>query len=305
MKILCPLSNYNSIQSLIKSGVDEFYLGFVDKQDSSLLNRRGHTGDVGNFTSFEELKRSVDKIKELHKKCYLTLNNHCYSLNFFKKIIKYATQFISIGGDGIICSDPLLIDELLNVCNTIILSTCAVCFNNKDVDFWKGKGVYHIVLSRDLSIPEMRLIVEANRDCKFEVFIMNSKCRNVENVCSIHHGVGGNFCQQLKKADREYLCSSINAKTIKSMDNCFFNDYYKIMACGICEIWNLLKMGVYSLKIVERTLDSKIICSQVELISNCIYIAKSCNTNEEYLNEIKRLYHTHCTYNNNTQCYYL
>lgn len=310
MKILTPLSDINSINNLISAGSDEFYLGYFQEQKKwlehpILYNRRSHTGSIGNFVDFYELQQALDLIRKNDKKCFLTLNNHSYPLVQVEKLCETAKQFIACGGHGVICSDLNLIKCLINEGISVVLGTCGVCTNSLDIDFWKRLGVLRIVLPRDLATDEMEEMVCGHRDCQFEVFIMNSRCKNIESICSAHHGWGGNFCKQLRAANRRYVVDDyLNDCEVSQADKLYFHTINSKRVCGLCSIWKFVHMGVHSLKIVERTLSSEIICQQVRMINECIKLAIRCQTEELYLNQMNEIvpYYSECE--NNLQCYY-
>jgi putative protease len=198
MKILAPINKSKEVEQIIKQGADELYCGVmpVDWRDKftnvASPNRREWTS--ANLSSLDELKKTVDIAHAYQTPVYLTINSF-YSNEQYPLILKQIEQTKEIGVDGFIIADIglLLALKRLNLDVEIHISNTGTVFNSETIEFYKDLGASRIILPRQLMVDEIDELVKGENEINFEVFIMNSGCKNIDGFCAFHHGVNEIF----------------------------------------------------------------------------------------------------------------
>lgn len=266
MLINCPLKDKSEVMPLVEAGADMFYAGLnpeiIFGAKEGVSNRR--PWKFANFSSLENFREAAEIIHKHNKKICLALNEHFYSREQREKIIEFVSSNKSI--DSFFIADIGLIVELKKKFPEISItaSTCTHIQNKNAVEFYANLGVSEIILPRHLNIPEINGIVKAFPKIKFECFIKNQDCANIDGMCSYSHGVFDsekicNPCTMLSNFRVLSDSADENAKhnimeRLKAYNEIMFN------ACGACSIQELAEAGVNAVKIVGRSLppESKI-----------------------------------------------
>ena len=93
-KILVPLNNRENIDSFIKAGADEFYMGFFDENwtnacgEYSEINRMSGFKNFANRYQFEEILDVVKCVKDKQKDAFVTINSATYSQQEMELLIQ-------------------------------------------------------------------------------------------------------------------------------------------------------------------------------------------------------------------------
>lgn len=139
-----------------------------------------------NAFTMETLWEAVEYAHNLWKKIYFTAN--IYAHNF--KIKPFLAQFwkmVELNPDAFIMSDPWLIylvrKQFPNV--EIHLSVQANNTNWAQAEFWKTQGISRIILSREISIKEMKEIHEHVPEMELEAFVHWAICMAYSWRCLI------------------------------------------------------------------------------------------------------------------------
>ena len=285
MKTMVPLSPSYRIDGLITAGADAFYLGYISDEwldlfgNSLFINRRGRNVNA-NFND----KTIISAINECHFyniPAFVTFNSHQYSKKELE-VVFHAIMFLhDLSIDGIIASDIQVLQFCKRLGLKTILSTCATNYNHYSCIFYMKYGVRHIIFPRDISIKEMAAIIELIPDVEWEAFIYNSACRFSESVCLSNHGLYGNICKRYKNLPQ---VSIDNGQSNAS------NDIYSnkpIGACGLCDIYQMNKLGITWLKIVERSLPYEAIVDSCTKVKNAVLLCAQCNSEEDFRHRIQ------------------
>ena len=191
MRILAPLSSYKEISSLIHAGADEFYCGIIPQQ-ALYKDINCHASDLSsNFSSYQELCRSINLIHKKKKKIFVTLNVPFIAWEQNPDIERTINSIIEQGIDAVIVSDIGLLYYLNERYPQleVHLSIIAGVTNMYAIDFFRELGVKRIVLPDHLTLSEIENIAGKNQDISLEIFVLNNKCFNWESVCGFHHWV--------------------------------------------------------------------------------------------------------------------
>jgi putative protease len=266
MKILTPVDKIEEVDKLIDMGADEIYCGVLtpewhDKFIAGSINRR--PGGGANFTSFSELERCVDIAHLRGIPVFLTLNEHYYFEKQYPFLEGFVNKAIEIGVDALIIADLALLLFLKQMDSKprIIISTGGNTFNSETASFYRDLGASRIILPRHLMIKEIEDLISQVRDIEFEVFILNSRCPNVDGFCTFQHGLADESFEMLYKnacllpydisvytnADAD-TNQQVSWKRQHIWETVHVDDY----PCGVCALYEFYEMGITSVKIVGR-----------------------------------------------------
>jgi len=274
MHINCPLKDKSDVIPLIEDGADLFYAGVSSEmlfgKSNIIQNRR--PWNSANFTDIDNFKEAVSLIHKENKKIHLTLNEHHYTKAQIDKIIQFISENKDI--DGFIVVDISLILELKKKFPKIhlIASTGTHIMNKEAIKFYSSFDISEIVLPRHLKISEIAEIVKDFPNIKFECFIKNHDCANIDGLCRYSHGVFDKDnitipCFFMK--DFKIYPNNAEKKDIISKH---LNNYNKLMfrTCGACFIQDLDKLGINSIKIVGRNIALEFRLKDVEFMKKAI-----------------------------------
>jgi collagenase-like PrtC family protease len=194
MKILAPVNKSGEVERIIKAGADEIYCGVLPdswmKKYTNVASPNRREWTAANLKDFGELGKVVDIAHTYHIPVYLTVNAF-YTEEQYPLILEQIDQTRQLGVDAFIIGDLGLILSLkennLNI--NFHISNTATVFNSEAVRFYKKLGASRIILPRQLTMDEIAESVNSENDIEFEVFIMNSGCKNIDGFCTFHHGV--------------------------------------------------------------------------------------------------------------------
>ena len=292
MKLLSGVSSLSDLCASIDAGVDEVYCGVLTKEwlaeysNIASINRVDRLN--GNLRSYDELSAIIKYAHNRGVKVNLALNS-LYTQAQEELLNKEIGIILCTGIDAIIVADLGLISIIKEkkFSGQIHAGSGLTVFNSQTAGFLGELGVSRIVLPRDLTIDEIRDIVEDNPDMQFEVFIMNGRCRNSDGFCTFQHGISdlinpgvnkflinsslGHKLQELLAGLPRFfrgrvmdvfgssVCAtacSLNykikpkASALLRLNNDFVSD---IFSCGGCYVRDFLSCGVSALKIVGRS----------------------------------------------------
>lgn len=193
INILAPTNNPNEVERLIEAGANELYCGVISKTwykyytNMGSINRREFI--ISNLNSFDDLKSVVETAHSYNVPVFLTMNAF-YSKKQFNLVLEEAEKALNLDVDAVIVADINLLLELNKIGNSVDLhiSTGGTVFNSKTAEFYKGLGVKRIILPRHLTLKEITKISKV-KNIDFEIFIMNTRCMNIDGFCTYQHGI--------------------------------------------------------------------------------------------------------------------
>ena len=178
VELLSPAGDLERLKIALLYGADAVYIG---GRDYSLR------ANANNF-SIEEIEEACTFAHNLNKKVYLTLN-----IVFHNEDIEGVNEFIDkvvkAGIDAFIVSDPFLIRYIKdNYDVEVHLSTQGSTTNKESVLFWKEEGLDRVVLAREVSIKEIKEIMDYS-PIDLEVFIHGAMCTFYSGRCCLSNYV--------------------------------------------------------------------------------------------------------------------
>ena len=177
-ELLAPAGDFEKLKFAFLYGADAVYFG---GQNFSLR------ANAKNF-NLEEMKEATIYAHNISKKVYVTVNIvfHNQDLVGLDEYLKYLD---SINVDGIIASDILVIKKVkeLNLNFSVCLSTQASLLNKRAVKFWKNLGVSKVVMAREASKEQIKIIKATG--IEVETFIHGAMCTSFSGKCVLSNYV--------------------------------------------------------------------------------------------------------------------
>lgn len=181
MELLAPAGSLEHLKAALEAGADAVYLG------GKLFSARKFANNFSN----EELKEAVHLAHIYGASVYLTLNTLIKDKEF-DELRKFLEFLKTIPLDGILVQDLGVAAEIRKIAPRIPIhaSTQMTVSNADGARFLKSLGFQRVVLSRELSIDEIRRIVE-NVDVEIEVFVHGALCVCYSGQCLMSSFIGG------------------------------------------------------------------------------------------------------------------
>lgn len=230
-EILAPAGGKEQLTAAVRSGADAVYLG------AKSFNARQ------NAQNFENLAEVTSYCHARGVKVYVTVNT-LVNDGELPRLVETAKQVAASGADGVIVQDLAAAKIFREHVPSLPLhaSTQLTVHNLSGVKALEALGFSRIVLSRELSLDEIRKIASA-ANLEIEVFIHGSLCMCMSGACYLSSIIGqrsGNrgLCAQpcrldFKHGEKHFALSLKDMSHIEHMDE-------------------LIKAGVTSFKIEGR-----------------------------------------------------
>jgi len=178
LELLMPAGNMEKLKFAFAYWADAVYVG------APMFSLRART----NSFTMETLKEAVSYVRALdwNKKIYFTANIYAHNV----KIKPFLAQFwkmVDMKPDAFIMADPWLINIVRNDYPNveIHLSVQANNTNWAQAKFWYDLWIKRIILSREISIKEMKEIHEQVPEIELEAFVHWAICMAYSGRCLI------------------------------------------------------------------------------------------------------------------------
>ena len=237
IELLSPAGNMEALISAIDGGADAVYIGGENFSARAFAQ---------NF-SRQKLKQATKYCHLYDVKLYVTVNTVIFE-NEIESCLDYLKYLYEINVDAVIMQDI----GMINLCKRLIpnleihSSTQMNCHNDECLKFLKKLGVKRAVLSREMSIEEIKKL---KTDIDLEIFIHGALCVSYSGRClfsSLNGGRSGNRGRCVGSCRLPYEIYQ-NGKRL--------NHKYPLSTKELCTIKNidkLLNLNVKSLKIEGR-----------------------------------------------------
>ncbi|WP_300609769.1 peptidase U32 family protein [Methanohalophilus sp.] len=249
------LSSLNACQDY----VDAVYFSL----DKLSLRSRARAITTDNLSDF------VNTIHNAGLKGYLAVNSVIYpkDMNVLREVmdsVKFA------GVDAVICWDPAAISEAVDRELRVHISTQANVSNWKSAEVYRSLGAERVVLSRELSLDQIREIRE-HTDIELEVFVHGAMCQAISGRCYLSAYLldrSANCGDCAQPCRWEWSMVSDDGSTVK------VGGRYLLSAKDLCMIEHIPKLvdvGVDAFKLEGRLRDSR----YTSTVSKCYSMALS------------------------------
>ena len=174
IELLSPAGDLERLKITLLYGADAVYIG---GREYSLR------ANANNF-SLEEIKEACSFAHDLGKKVFLTLNIVFHNEDL-EEVDQYIAAVVECGIDAFIVSDPFIIKHIKNNYDVEVhISTQNSTTNTDAVLFFKEEGADRVVLAREVSLKEIKEIVDETK-LDIEVFIHGSMCSFYSGRCCL------------------------------------------------------------------------------------------------------------------------
>ncbi len=173
-ELLCPAGTFKNMQYAFAYGADAVYAG----QARYSLRVRKNDFDEDN------LRRGIEYAHSLGKKFYVVVNIQAHNAKL-KTFIEDIRPVIEMKPDALIMSDAgmiMMVRENFPEME-IHLSVQANAVNWATVKFWKQMGVSRVIVSRELSLKEIKQIIDEVPGMEIEVFVHGALCMAYSGRC--------------------------------------------------------------------------------------------------------------------------
>lgn len=173
-ELLAPAGNLAKLKTALIHGADAVYFG---TPEFSLRTR------INDF-SLDDMTQGIDYTHRLGKKAYVTLNILAHEPHL-KALKKHLEALKLMRPDALFVSDPgvaKIIKEKWPQAK-LSVSTQANCSNSESALFWKEQGFKRLILSRELSLEEIKAIKKKVGKTEIEVFAHGALCSAYSGRC--------------------------------------------------------------------------------------------------------------------------
>ncbi|WP_240207494.1 tRNA 5-hydroxyuridine modification protein YegQ [Vibrio sp. CyArs1] len=173
-ELLSPAGSLKNMRYAFAYGADAVYAG----QPRYSLRVRN------NEFNHENLQIGINEAHALGKKLYVVCNIQPHNSKL-KTFIRDLKPVVEMGPDALIMSDPGLIMMVREAFPEmpIHLSVQANAVNWATVKFWAANGVERVIVSRELSLEEIKEIREHCPETELEVFVHGALCMAYSGRC--------------------------------------------------------------------------------------------------------------------------
>lgn len=225
-EILAPVGGKEQLIAAVRSGANAVYLGAKN------FNARRN---ASNFDDFE-LDEVVSYCHARNVKVHIVLNTLVMDSEI-PALIEEIKNVAHSGADAVIVQDLAVARLVRQICPTIEMhaSTQMTIHDLSGVLAAKELGFSRVVLSRELSLDEIRYIAE-NSDIELEAFVHGALCMCMSGCCYLSSVLGGRsgnrgLCAQPCRLDFRFE-EKKHALSLKDMSH--INHIKELSDAGVC-----------------------------------------------------------------------
>lgn len=179
VELLAPAGNFISLRAVLENGADAVYIG---------LDGYNMRANANNFT-FNDLDKVAKTAAEYGAKTYLCTNTILRE-DTAAKLKSQLPEIAAAEIDGLILSDIGLIEDTASHGLEPHISVQENITNSFTLKTLKKLGARRAILSRELSIDEIKRITEKS-PIETEVFIHGAMCMAISGRCFLSYGLYG------------------------------------------------------------------------------------------------------------------
>ncbi len=290
MELLSPAGDFAALNAAIMNGADSVYLGIVG------FNLRAHHG---NF-QVKDLKDAVKRCHDSNVKLYVCTNTIMKDKDI-ENLKKVMPHIKSADADAIIASDMGALSVARENSVKVHMSVQANISNLEALKLYKELGVNRAILSRELSLNEIKLIKNKS-PIEVEVFVHGAMCLAVSGRCflsSYFHDKSANCGECLQPCRREWkLVPQDGLKTENEyleIDHTQEDGYHLLSPRDICMVEylpELIESGIDAFKIEGRSRAADYVATVTRVYREAIdtYLNRNWGVNENWISDLKKVY---------------
>jgi len=284
VELLSPARDFTALNAAIKNGADSVYVGIEG------CNMRAN---VTNFT-LETLKDAVKQCHDADKKIYVCTNTIMKNrdIDYFKDILPVIHSY---DVDALIISDlgalKLARDEGIDV----HMSIQANISNFESLNLLEELGVKRVVLSRELSLSEIKVIKEKT-NLEIETFIHGAMCVAISGRCFLSSSLyekSANCGECLQPCRKRWKLISEDSDEFELIQN--ENESHILSPKDLCMIKHvpeLIGAGIDAFKIEGRARAADYVATVTRTYREAIdnYEKGNWKFNEKWVEELKKVF---------------
>lgn len=238
VELLAPAGNISSFKAAINAGADAIYMGFGKYNARAMAQ---------NFTLDEYIK-CLDYAHIRGVKVYLTLNTLVEDSDI-KEILEMLLKLYEYGLDAVILQDIGLANIIHKVFPDLHMhaSTQMSVYSLEQVKFLEEIGFKRVVLARELSLEEIKYIVN-NTEVEIEAFIHGALCVSLSGQCLMSLSIGN------RSANKGECAQPCRMKY----------ELYDFKDNKLEDTYLLSKKDIYGLDILKDIIESNITSLKIE-----------------------------------------
>lgn len=258
IELLAPAGSVSALVAAVQNGADAVYIG------GKIFNARMNANNFDDKT----MVAAIDYAHLRGVKVFVTMNTLIKDEELIEAL-RYAKFIYEAGGDALIIQDlgfGSLVKDILPDFE-LHLSTQATISDSQSFEVAKKLGYKRIVLSRELSLDEIKEISDID-DVEVEVFVHGAICVSYSGQCQLSRRYGGRSGNRGTCAQACRLPYTTNiAKSTNTTNKTIITNItnvkqengekkiYALSPRDLCQVENLgelIEAGVKSLKIEGR-----------------------------------------------------
>ncbi|MBN1869430.1 MAG: U32 family peptidase [Candidatus Omnitrophica bacterium] len=318
MKIKAPLTHQNEVQFLCDAGADEFFCGIEPgawrtQYENFCINQR--VGSA-NFSKLGDLEKAIRIAHQNKAKVHVTVNAFFYLEKQYSAAKNIIRDALGAGADGIIIADfglLSLMDKNLLKGKDVVAGCDTAVFNHQSTAFYKKFDVTRIVFPRAMTIGEMEDVIKQDGSLEYEAFILHDLCFFVDAFCAYckessagikqegkekkgvsffaaarvpARGFGGG-CRSRFSRQRVYLRGKKKSTPGKAFT---FWGSKAALGCGACAIYDLNRIGVTCLKVLDRNLPTEEKVKATAFIKKCLDFLNGHTSKQHFISRCQALF---------------
>lgn len=256
--LLAPVDREEEVGLLAAAGAHELYGGV--QPDAWLRAGRGvsanqRTFSSAHFPSEASFARAAAEARREGVALRLALNAPLYDPPDYPELVALAARAAAWGVAGVIAGDLGLLQRLsrAGLPLELTLSTMAGAMNRESLAFFRRFGISRAVLPRHLTLAEMAALVGTHPEVGFEAFVLVGRCPNEEAYCTFQH----TSPSKRWPCEIPYELSDAGGGPLPAGHplagwHASWRQADRRLACGLCAIPELARIGVRHLKLVGR-----------------------------------------------------
>jgi len=293
VELLSPVRDFSSLNAAMKSGADAVYLGLKG------YNMRAHAS-----FQLEDLKKAADLCHQHKTKLYICTNTIMKNKDI-KNIKEILPTIKAAGADAIIASDLGVLRLAQKEAIDVHMSVQANLSNLESLKLLKELGVKRVILSRELSLLEIKEIVQKS-PLEVEVFVHGAMCLAISGRCFLSSYLSqksANCGECLQPCRKEWqLVSEDNDELILGeplsknwIDNSNIPNGHILSPRDLCMVENtpeLMNAGIDAFKIEGRARPADYVATVTRVYREAIdsYQSGSWEFNKHWLKELEQVY---------------
>ena len=315
IRICAPLSRTDETLPLIKAGAREIYTGLLppgwNREYGLVCSPTRRYGQSAHLTGLEELEKVV-RDAHSHGVTVFLAQNERYSAEQEPEVIKLVMGAEAVGVDVAILGDTafLLALKRAGVKMRLFMGTGGNVYNSSTARFFQEQGISRVILPRHIRLSEIRAIHRNLPGLELESFIFRGLCPYMDGMCRFQHGIN----QVLEREPLEDIACGLSFRVElpgacdpeiqKNLEE-KYSRRQSFTGCGLCALYDLVRTGIRSFKIVGREMPFKEKVEGVEVVKNMVDLLQTGISREDFFSACRdaylEFYEEPCT---RKACYY-